>query len=695
MTDLITLVDVSAYDPFRRNDLSYSRDFTNGVWVSDYTSVVANAATSWDGQVLADRLIETAVTNFHAIVQYSGTVFLIGVPVWASVLVKPNGRTRVRIQTDSSAGFGYGNFDLAAGVVDGVGGIGTHQALGAYAGGWFRCAVKFVPSATGFVGLKVVLGTGTSYANSYLGDGASGVYLDQGQLVVEPVLGDFLETPGVAGPGTKTFRWSTHGFHTTGADFPAHVAYDQRILSAPVLTRVAFSNARVTGGLSVGGGQLELANLDQALAELLDLGMDGRELVMRVGPKGAAFPSGFTTVWTGTVEQPEVSVTNAILRMRDKLAFLQQPLQPTKYAGSNVLPAGVEGVADDIKGQPKPDVWGRAYHVPLAMVNTAKLILQAHSGPIQAVDAVYDQGSPLTFGTNRANVAAMEATAPAAGAYDTCLAAGLIRVNARSGRLTATIQGDNAGGYVSRPGAIIRRILETRCGISTAQLDTASFAALDAAANYELGLWVGAEVSRLAVIDRVLASVGAWLAPDRTGLWKVQQLIAPAGTAVLTLDEALILGIQSLATRDPDRGVPVGRVELKYRPYWAAYQLTDLAVGLTDAVKNEFTQHWRQVAPATDAAIQEKHLLAPTMALETLINSASDADTERNRRLALHGARRDFVRCQVPLTTATAALDLGQVVDVQTTRLGYGAGRKMVIVGVTADRYRLDLDLWG
>jgi hypothetical protein len=694
MTDLIILVEVTAYDPFRSNDLSFSRDFTNAVWAKISATIVANAATSWDGQVLADRLVEAAATTFHGAGQYSGTVFALGVPVWASILVKPNGRTNVRIQTDSSTGFGYGDFDLAVGAVAGVGGIGVDQALGAYAGGWFRCAVKFIPSSAGIVGLKVVLGTGTSYANSYLGDGVSGVFLDQGQLVVEATLGDFLETPGVAGPGTKTFRWSTHPFVTTGADFPAHVAYDERVMAAPAITRVAFSNARVTGGLAVGGGQVELTNTDQALAELRDLGMDGREIVVRVGPKMGAFPGDFTTTWTATIEQPEIGVGRAILRVRDKLAFLQQPLQPNRYAGTNVLPSGAEGGPDDIQGQPKPDVWGRAYHVPLVMVNTAKWILQAHSGPIQAVDAVYDQGSPLTFGANRANLAAMEAATPAAGVYDTCLSLGLIRVNSRNGVLTATIQGDNAGGYVSRAGSILRRILETRCGIATAQLNTAAFTALDAAANYELGIWIGAETQRLAVINQVLASVGAWLAPDRSGIWTVQQLVAPAGTAVLALDETLIIDIESQATRDPDRGVPVWQVNLRYRPHWAGYGIADLLPGLAEVTKTALTQAWRTVT-ANDAAVQTAHLLAPTMAVDTLINSASDAAAERDRRLALHMVRRDFVRCRVPLTTATAALDLGSIVDVVTTRLGYGAGRKMVVIGVAADRYSIDLDLWG
>lgn len=493
---------------------------------------------------------------------------------------------------------------------------------------------------------------------------------------------------------TRTYRWSTHGFVTTGADTPPHVAYQDRIVTAPIITRVAFSNARVTGGASVGGGQIELTNSDQALVELLDMGMDGREITIRVGARDAAFPSGFTTTFVGSIEQPEIGVARAVIRVRDKLAFLAQPLQPTKYAGNNVLPAGAEGVADDIKGQPKPDAWGRPFHAPGVMVNTARLILQFHSGPIAAVDAVYDQGTALAFGANRASLAAMEATAPAAGFYDTCLALGLVRINARVGKITATIQGDNASSYVSRTGAIIRRILETRAGIATAQIDTAAFTALDAAVNYEVGLWVGAETTRLAVIERLLASVGAWLAPNRSGLWTIQQLIAPAGTAALAITDTLIFSIENAATRDPDKGVPIWRVDLRYKPYWANFGIGDLTPGLAEATKAELIQGWRTVT-ASDAAIQTKHLLAPAMAVDTLLTSASDAATERDRRLTLHKVRRDFVRLRLPLTAATAALDLGSIVDVTTAKLGYSGTRKFVVVGVSADRTRVELDIWG
>ena len=87
----------------------------------------------------------------------------------------------------------------------------------------------------------------------------------------------------------------------------------------------------------------------------------------------------------------------------------------------------------------------------------------------------------------------------------------------------------------------------------------------------------------------------------------------------------------------------------------------------------------------------------PELVRETALQQASDATTEAARLLALHKVRRDYVQAEIWLTQANAAIDLGSVVQLTTTRLGYGAGRKFIVVGLTVDgrRTRMTLDLWG
>jgi hypothetical protein len=693
---LVTLVEITAYDPSVTNKLIRSGELDNAVWSKTAVTIAANAATAPDGSLSADTIVETAANAFHVVAQYT-TGFTAGVPVMASGHLKANGRSRVRVQTDTSPNSGTADFDLAAGTVGTVTGIASAPRLIPLGNGWWRFAVIWTPASSAAMGIKLILAAST-YGVAYLGDGVSGMHGWGFMLDPSGTLNDIVRTTSVAGPGTRILRFASGRGRMTGpGDVPPHAHFAPRLQQPVNFSRTLFSNARVTGGSKVGAGEMVLNNTDQGLGYLRDLGIDGRDITVRVGAQDAAYPSGFTTFLTGTAEQVEVGARTATIRLRDRLQVLSLPLQATRYTGSNVLPAGAEGTADDIKGQPKPLLYGRRYQVSPVLVNTAKLTFQLHDGAIQAVDAVYDMGIALTAGADYANLAALEAAAPGAGTYVTCLALGLFRLgSAPAGKVTADARGDSTGSYLSKVGEIVQRILTTRCGVAAGDIDTASFTALNAAAPGEIGFYATSDTTRQEAIDTILASVGAWLAPTRTGLWQIGQLVAPSGTPVATFTDVEILALDSRATNDDARGVPVWRVTVRYKPYTAGAATADIAAGVTQARRAELLQPWRDTT-ATDTTVQAKHLLATDLVRETLLNIASDAATEASRLLALHGVRRDFVQAEVWLTEANASVDLGRVVRLVTPRLGYGAGRDFIVVGITVDgrRQRLTLDLWG
>lgn len=495
-------------------------------------------------------------------------------------------------------------------------------------------------------------------------------------------------------PGVTTLRYASGlGKMTLPGETPANAHFDARLMQPITFRRAMFSTARVSGGATVGTGEIVLNNADQGLSGLRDYGIDGRAVVVRVGPQGAAYPAGYTTFLTATAEQVEVGARSVTIRLRDKLLILAQPVQVNLYAGNNSLPSGAEGTADDIKNQRKPLLFGRRYQLAPVLVNTAALIWQIHDGALHAINAVYDQGVVLTFGADHANLAALEAATIAAGSYDTCLALGLFRLGAApAGRVTADAQGDATGGYVDTPAEIVERILTQRCGIAGGDIDSASFSALTVACTYETGIYITGETTRQAAIDTVLASCGGWLAPTNAGLWQVGNLTAPTGGGTEYTD---VQALETLATRDADAGVPVWRVKLRHTPY-AELGRSDLAGAVTEADKARLLAPWREAA-AEDSAVQTKHLLAPEMLRGTAIQAAADAATEAARLLALHKVRRDLVRVRVALTQAAAAVDLGDEVTLTLDRLGYDAGRDFLVVGIEVDgrRNRLTLDLWG
>jgi len=695
-------VEIDAWDPNRINLVPWPRDFSNAAWIKTAATIGANVHQAPDNLLQADKLIESSTNAGHYVDAPLITAADTSQPVTVSIYAKAAGRSQLRIATH--AGIGFPNVartivDLSSGAcANATAGAGV--VLAAYAikgvGGWWRCVLTTTPEPVNSNNLLIRIQLVNAGAQSYLGDGTSGIYLDQVLVEAGAALGEPIGNEA-AGPGILTLRYASVAYVSSPNGTPPNAVFDPRIDEALSFSRQMFGDFRVKSGGEAGYGLIKLRNNDHALAPLLDYGLVGREARIYFGDTSEIdYPFGLTEVLRGTVDQIEVGASNATIRLRDRQAVLEQSLQPTKYAGTNALPAGVEGVAADIKGQDKPSCWGRCYHVPAVLVNTARLIYQVNSGPVQAIDAVYEGGAAITYsGVDHASLAAIEAASPTAGQFDKCTALGLFRLGSSATlRITADVRGDNAGGYVNRTGAIIRRILEARAGVATADIDTAAFAALDAAANYEVGFYTAEPSTLAAAIAAIRQSVAAWCVPDRVGDWQAGRLEAPAVTPDFTLTDTEILDVDRLPSSDEGGGVPVWRVELRYKPFFVSFTEADLAAGLAQALKAEFTTLWRTAA-AEDTSVKTAHPLAATLKTDTLLTTEADALAEAARLLALHSVRRDLVRVRIAMTDAHAEIDLGATLMLLTPALGYGAGRSFRVVGVTPEDRVIDLLLWG
>lgn len=238
-------------------------------------------------------------------------------------------------------------------------------------------------------------------------------------------------TVAVDAAGTiQTLRYASIGFNTLASDSPANTHYAPRIEELPLVRRDMFAGGKTSGRSSVGYGLLSLVNPGD-LDALIDYGFDGRDLVIKLGYDDAAYSS-YTTVFKGTMEQAD-SADNAItIRVKDRLLPLDNPLASVLYAGTNALPAGIEGTVDDIKGQPKPKLYGKVFNIEPRNVNTSKQIYQVNDGAIHDIPNCYDRGAALTRETpDYANQAAMEATPPAANKYRVCPSIGCFRLAAK------------------------------------------------------------------------------------------------------------------------------------------------------------------------------------------------------------------------------------------------------------------------
>lgn len=493
---------------------------------------------------------------------------------------------------------------------------------------------------------------------------------------------------------TVTHYFSSAGFVTGATDTPAHTAFNPRIRQPCLMRRSIFEKGQTFGASEVGYGELVLINLDGALDGLIGQPMDGRRLILRVGNAGAAYPSGWTTVLTATMDAPQVSLSEVSIRLRDRLSDLDVPIQVTRYAGNNALPAGLEGVEDDLKERVKPLVYGQVFNAAPPCVNTSRLIYQVNDGGVASISAVYDRGVALTAGAAYSSQADMEANAPAAGAFRAWLAGGYFRLGSSPvGQVTADLtQGATAA---DRTAGQIMKHLALRAGISSGDILAADVTALDAANSAVCGLWLPDETTALAALDAIANSVGAWYGFDALGRLRMAQLTLPSGTPALELDAVSILSLELQATATGEDNIPPAALELHYANN-ETVQDNDLAGSVTDARRAWLKESYRRVTAA--GASLTDHPLAQPLIMDTRLVSAANAQSEANRRATLFGARRDRLAVRVQARPARlAALELGAVVRVTYPRLGYAAGKLFRVIGLETDLRRgvAELTLWG
>ena len=172
----------------RTNLLTYSSEFDNAAWGKSTGSptVSANATTSPDGTVNADKLIEGTTLGSQSITQAP----ILGVLTYSlTVFAKKAERYKILLRESTTTG-AAALFDLNAGLVLAVGGAGSSTptaTITKVSGGFYRCELIYTQSASGLRTNRVyvVKDDATTLANAtadYLGDGTSGIYIWGAQL---------------------------------------------------------------------------------------------------------------------------------------------------------------------------------------------------------------------------------------------------------------------------------------------------------------------------------------------------------------------------------------------------------------------------------------------------------------------------------------------------------------------------------
>lgn len=486
---------------------------------------------------------------------------------------------------------------------------------------------------------------------------------------------------------TEVLRFATAGYNTRSTDDPPNTHFMPRLMQPGLMERSLADRPGASGASSVGAGIIELLNIDGALDHLGGYGFGDRPVRVYLGDTGKAF-STFALVLSADAEALSYDRQSILIRLRDPLKRLDKPLAENTYGGTNVLPDGVDGVEDDIKGQRKPMVIGRVYNVAPVQVNTSKLVYQIHDGELDAVLAVYDRGAPLSAGADYSDAVSLLAAGVAAGYYTTCLAEGLIRLGSTP---TGTITCDATQADLSTAQA-----LEAVAESMDLEAVPADVAAMHAANPNPIGVSVGSETA-LGIMERIALGAGMWFDIGTDGLLRMGRLEPPAGLPVTTIESFQIKSLACVNARGSSGSTPTWRVDLGYLRMWTVQRESDLAGSVTPETRTVLGTEWRR-AVQSDDAVKLQHLNAVELEQETCFYTAAAANAEASRLLDILKVQRDVfeVTC-VPTAAQWDLLTLGAEVTLVHPRFGLAAGRNLRIVSLMKDLRAdsLRVTLWG
>lgn len=178
----------------RTNLLLRAQEFDNSAWAAagSVGTVSANATTAPDGTATADKIVEAAGAGYHGRRQgISGLTELTTYRL--SFFAKAAGRTRVSFWSFSGGDTGSYIFDLSTVTASRAG--STITAVG---NGWYRCEGPVVTIA-GQTARTIHIGPqDAGAAQSYTGDGTSGVYVWGAQLELASLASSYIPTTTAA-----------------------------------------------------------------------------------------------------------------------------------------------------------------------------------------------------------------------------------------------------------------------------------------------------------------------------------------------------------------------------------------------------------------------------------------------------------------------------------------------------------------
>lgn len=458
-----------------------------------------------------------------------------------------------------------------------------------------------------------------------------------------------------AGSAITRYLSNTH-FDSRPSDSPANQGYEDILIAVP---RFKSSIGEALGGITtISIGEIDIDNAGGERDTWLNDAWDGRGVRMYLGSPAWA-KADFRQIMNGvSIDISAKDTSTLTLKIADKQQLLNGPIQ------KNLIGTGTAN-----SQKPIPLAYGEVYNCEPLLVDSSTRKYQVHDGRIEAITTVYDNGKSIAFTADLTTGTFTLSVAP-------------------TGRVTADIKGCKLGGaYITKVGDIVQRILTTRSPLTGADLDSASFTALNALCTQTVGIYIGDRQNTLDVLDKLLKSVGGYYGFTRAGLFRVGRLDAPSGSPVIEIGSD---DVEEFGFTVTSRTLPIATYRLGYKRNWTI-QADGLDSTVAPARKAELSDAF-QVVTAINSVSNFLTALSPDVE-DSLLIVQSEAQTEATRRATLRSQLR--YRYSLRCFTAPAQIELGQMIRLTHPRYGFTTGALALVVGIdespTADAVTLEL----
>lgn len=416
------------------------------------------------------------------------------------------------------------------------------------------------------------------------------------------------------------------------------------------------------GGANV--GVIRLIDPEGILDGLIGRPWDSTPLILKRGPRGTPFNT-WTTVGRFRSAGLIRDMDEKQIQLRDLGWQLEGSLHGETYAGTG----GVEGDAR-LTGTIKPWALGYCFNVEPILLSSSDQIFQWSLSSSQALTEMRHGGVPFPIDADYPDYAALAGATIPSGECATCLALSLVRPNTTlEFGIRVDVVGDadtvNGHGAPLTRASIARRIVTHR-GTSlldeASELEQPSFQRMEAYHSAPVGWFFGADITKKAALDIVLAGVLGWSTFTPGGLLRLGWLAAPESLspAVRIAGGRDDVGKPRLiATSAPRRGT---RISWQWN-YGPQSDRTSLAGSVSDADAAIFGQP-AQFAQALAPALAS---LYPTAKLVTILEAGfrdeADAVLETTRQQDIFSVVRNRYERDLQVDPLADLVGFGVAVD--------------------------------